>query len=317
VSTPVLSAQELFTAVDTRLELHWENQPVGAQRRIDVPENRLRRPSLVGYLNLIHPNKVQILGGEEINYLDSQTSKGRINTLQKIVEGAPGAVIVARGAKVPSDLLAALVDADIALWTSPKRGHEIFTYLQYHLSRALARRTNLHGVFLEVYSIGVLITGEAGMGKSELALELITRGHRLIADDSTEFTLVAPDVLDGTCPDLLQDCLEVRGLGVLNVRQMFGDTSVKRNKYLRLIVHLRPFDPEQDNDGLKRLRGTGSKRKVLDVEVPQIDIPVAPGRNLAVLVETAVRNHALKSKGIDAAQVFMDRQAHQMRKEIF
>jgi HPr kinase/phosphorylase len=165
-----------------------------------------------------------------------------------------------------------------------------------------------------VFSIGVLITGESGSGKSELALELISRGHRLVADDATEFTLIAPDVIDGTCPELLQDLLEVRGLGVLNVREMFGHTAVKPSKYLRLVVHLKPMREGEDTDGLTRLTGDVGHREIFEVQVPMITIPVAPGRNLAVLVEAAVRNHMLKSKGIDPAQTFIDRQAHQMRR---
>jgi len=165
-----------------------------------------------------------------------------------------------------------------------------------------------------VFSIGVLITGDPGSGKSELALELISRGHRLVADDATEFTLIAPDVIDGACPELLQDLLEVRGLGVLNIREMFGHTAVKPSKYLRLVVHLKPLTSGEDIDAMTRLTGDVSRRNVLDVDVPKITIPVAPGRNLAVLVEAAVRNHVLKSKGIDPAQTFIDRQAHQMRR---
>jgi len=172
----------------------------------------------------------------------------------------------------------------------------------------------LHGVFLEVFSIGVLITGEPGSGKSELALELVSRGHRLVADDATEFTLIAPDVIDGACPDLLQDLLEVRGLGVLNIREMFGHTAVKPSKYLRLVIHLKPMLVGEETDAMTRLTGDVSRRNVLDVDVPKITIPVAPGRNLAVLVEAAVRSHVLKSKGIDPAQTFIDRQAHQMRR---
>jgi HPr kinase/phosphorylase len=178
----------------------------------------------------------------------------------------------------------------------------------------LAAKTTLHGVFLEVFSIGVLITGEAGSGKSELALELISRGHRLVADDATEFTLIAPDVIDGTCPELLQDLLEVRGLGVLNVREMFGHTAVKTSKYLRLIVHLKPLREGEEVDAMTRITGDIGHRDILDVPVPMITIPVASGRNLSVLVEAAVRNHALKSKGIDPAQTFIDRQAHQMHR---
>ncbi|HQX23396.1 MAG TPA: HPr kinase/phosphorylase, partial [Pseudomonadota bacterium] len=164
-------------------------------------------------------------------------------------------------------------------------------------------------------SIGVLIMGESGAGKSELALELVTRGHRLVADDAPEFSQIAPDVLDGTCPELLRDLLEVRGLGVLNVREMFGDTAVKRNKYLRLIVQLAGLEVLQEGDALQRLSGVTGYRTVLDVEIPQITLPVAPGRNLAVLVEAAVRHHLLRTKGIDPAQTFMDRQAHQMRRQ--
>jgi HPr kinase/phosphorylase len=127
--------------------------------------------------------------------------------------------------------------------------------------------------------------------------------------------MIAPDVLDGTCPEILRDCLEVRGLGVLNVREMFGDTAVKRNKYLRLIIHLGPTVADGHHDGMKRLYGDVSSIRVLEVDVPRLVIPVAPGRNLAVLVEAAVRNHVLKSKGIDAAQTFVDRQAHSMKRE--
>jgi HPr kinase/phosphorylase len=182
--------------------------------------------------------------------------------------------------------------------------------LQYHLARTLAPRVTLHGVFMEIYSIGVLITGESGAGKSELALELITRGHRLVADDAPEFTQIAPDVLDGTSPEMLQDMLEVRGLGVLDIRQMFGDTAVKKNKYLRLIVHLTRPHLEPKPAGIERLTGDLGTRHVLDLDVPLITLPVMPGRNLAVLTEAATRMHILRAKGVDPAAAFMARHSH-------
>ena len=312
-----LSARQLYDGTHERMGLRWAAGMRGEGRALERGVAKIRRPSLIGYLNIIYPNKVQIIGTEELNYLDSLDSRQRWETISKIAAYQPVALIVTKDQSVPSDLREIAEETNTPLWISTKRGHELLTWLQYHLARMLAPRITLHGVFLEVFSIGVLITGESGSGKSELALELISRGHRLVADDATEFTLIAPDVIDGTCPELLQDLLEVRGLGVLNVREMFGHTAVKPSKYLRLIVHLKPLregELDDDSDGLTRLTGDIGHRDVFEVPIPMITIPVAPGRNLSVLVEAAVRNHGLKSKGFDPAQTFIDRQAHQMRR---
>lgn len=309
-----LSAAELFEQLRERLGLRWIAGQAGSDRVLEAVETVDRRPSLSGYLNMIYPNKVQILGTEELAWLDALDSRQRWETIERLLQYRPLAMAISKGQPCPEDLREMAEESDTPLWSSPNRGHEILNHMQYHMARALAPRVTLHGVFMEIYSIGVLITGASGSGKSELALELVTRGHRLVADDAPEFTQIAPDVLDGTCPELLQDLLELRGLGVLNIREMFGDTAVKRNKYLRLIVHLaRPHEEPAlapDADGMVRLTGDLGKRHVLDLDVPMITLPVMPGRNLAVLTEAAARVHVLRAKGVDPAAAFMARHSH-------
>ena len=306
-----ITAAELFALQQDALGLRWIAGEREAGRRVlEAVETVARRPSLAGYLNIIYPNKVQILGSEELAWLDGLDARQRWETIQKIMDFRPLALVISKDQSCPDDLRTAAEESETPLWSSPKRGHELLNHLQYKLARTLAPRVTLHGVFMEIYSMGVLVTGESGSGKSELALELVTRCHRLVADDAPEFTQIAPDVLDGTCPELLQDMLELRGLGVLNIREMFGDTAVKRNKYLRLIVHLSKPSLEPSPTGLERLTGDIGTRRVLDLDVPMITLPVMAGRNLAVLAEAATRMHILRSKGVDPAAAFMARHSH-------
>ena len=306
-----ITAAELFALQQDALGLRWIAGEREAGRRVlEAVETVARRPSLAGYLNIIYPNKVQILGSEELAWLDGLDARQRWETIQKIMDFRPLALVISKDQSCPDDLRSAAEESETPLWISPKRGHELLNHLQYKLARTLAPRVTLHGVFMEIYSMGVLVTGESGSGKSELALELVTRGHRLVADDAPEFTQIAPDVLDGTCPELLQDMLDLRGLGVLNIREMFGDTAVKRNKYLRLIVHLSKPSLEPSPTGLERLTGDIGTRRVLDLDVPMITLPVMAGRNLAVLTEAATRMHILRSKGVDPAAAFMARHSH-------
>ncbi|CAN5228023.1 HPr(Ser) kinase/phosphatase [soil metagenome] len=305
-----ISARELFDELQERLGLRWlTSGQRGGERILERSEQQIRRPSLAGYLNVIHPNKVQIVGAAELAWLDTLDARQRWETLEKIIGFSPMALVVSQDQACPTDLRSICDETGTALWVSSRRGFELLNLLQYHMALALAPRISMHGVFMEIFSIGVLITGESGAGKSELALELISRGHRLVADDAPEFTQIAPDVLDGTCPDMLQDMLEVRGLGVMNIRQMFGDTAVKRNKYLRLIVHLVKA-VEANAGAMARLTGESpSPARVLDLDIPVFQLPVAAGRNLAVLTEAAVRLHMLRVKGLDPAAAFLARHA--------
>jgi len=165
----------------------------------------------------------------------------------------------------------------------------------------------LHGVFLDVFGVGVLLTGDSGIGKSELALGLVNRGHRLVADDAVDFQRINQETIIGTSPPLLQDFLEVRGLGVLNIRVMFGDKAIKRNKRLQLIIKIIALSREELKT-IDRLHGMYCYQNILDMEIPEVSIPVAPGRNLAVLVESAVRNQVLKHTGYVASEEFIKRQ---------
>ena len=309
-----VTARSVYEALRERLKLHWVAGGVGDERAILVEDLTLR-PATVGYLNLIHPNKIQVLGIEEREYLQSLEPAELEATADRMFDSAPIAIVFGDGLEVPQPLLARGNGSPTALIRSARRSHEVVAYLQYHVARKLARKTTLHGVYMELFTMGVLITGGAGTGKSELALELLTRGHRLVADDAPEFTQVSPELVDGTCPEMLQDCLEVRGLGVLNVRHMFGDSAVKLNKYLRLIIHLEV--PEGGKPGAiqDRLTSNSGVQEVLDIPIPKITIPVLAGRNLAVMSEAAVRDFMLKSKGYDAASEFIERHSRLLQKQ--
>jgi len=248
-----------------------------------------------------------VIGRAEAEFLEAMPADARREAVLRLFEIEPAAVVLADGVGPDALLMAQAAGTSTPLLRTPFPIGELLEHLQYYSSIALAERITLHGVFLEVLGMGVLITGDAAVGKSELALELISRGNRLIADDAAMFSRIAPDIISGTCPPVLQDFLEVRGLGIVNIRAMFGDSAIKRNKYLRLIVRLKRMT-DDELATVDRLSGCHDNRLVLGLQVPEVTIPVAPGRNMAILVETAVRNHMLKLKGYDASTAFIETQ---------
>ncbi len=302
-----VTALDLYESYQERLGLEWLAGKNGADKPLIQEHCRQSDISPIGPLNLIHPNCIQVLGNSEIDFLEELGKNSLEDTLDKLFVSHTTLIIVTDNRTPPPRLLKRAEKSATALLKSDSENSEVIAHLDYYISSQLAQRTILHGVFMDVMGVGILLAGESAVGKSELALELITRGHQLIADDAPEFTRVSPDTLRGTCPEVLRDFLEVRGLGLLNIRAMFGEGAIKPSEELQLILNLKRIKAQKLHQ-LDRLKGTRHTRSVLDVEVPEFLLPVAPGRNLAVLVEAAVRSHILYNHGYDAVEDFNARQ---------
>jgi HPr kinase/phosphorylase len=302
------SLQSLVDSLNKPLKLRWllapPKRPIALHSPADLPRQRL-----IGSMNCIRPNRVQIVGPAELDYLRDLHPQAREDMLSRVFAARPLAIILAAGLEPDAELRARVEREHTPILGSTLEDQDILEHLQHVLTHVLAERTTVHGVFLEVLGMGVLLVGDPGIGKSELALELIARGHRLIADDAPEFARTAPALIEGRCPPLLRDFLEVRGLGVLNIRAMFGESAVRETDRLQLVVSMRVYQPDE-LAGIDRLQGSLAARSLLGIAVPEITIPVAPGRNLAVLLETAVRAQILRNRGYDAGTDLAERQAN-------
>lgn len=302
-----LSVQQLYDSHAKRLRLNWVSGQQYTDHFIDDENSHTPASLLVGYLNLARPFRIQVLGQDELEYLSSLGKNSRQDSVERLFSQKPALLILVDDVDVPDDILQGASKAQVPVIKSDLPGNNLIERLRHSLSTSISDKTTMHGVFMDVMGIGVLLTGPSGIGKSELALELINRGHRLVADDAPVFKRIGPNHLRGTCPVLLTDFLEVRGLGVINVRAMFGDNALIRYKRLRLIIDLQPM-LDEDIYKIERLGVTSCFNSIMDVEIPQVVVPVAPGRNIAVIVEAAVRNHILTINGYNAAEDFMDRQ---------
>ncbi|MFZ5503608.1 MAG: HPr(Ser) kinase/phosphatase [Pseudomonadota bacterium] len=306
-----VNVRQLFEDKQARLELRHLAGADGGDRCITSDEVSASNNGLIGHLNLIHPNWVQVLSENELDYLGGLDTQQRKNAFAAIEKNHPVCLVVAGAQTIPDELIAFANETGIPLFCSPKPSVHLMWLLRHYLAKELAESTTRHGVFLDVLGVGVMITGESAVGKSELGLELITRGNGLVADDIVELHRIAPDTLEGRCPELLRDFLEVRGLGILNIRTMFGETAVRRKKSLKLVVHLN-HPPGGDLTRMERLPLEASYQEILGVNINTVNIPVVAGRNLAVLVEAAARNFVLQQRGIDTMQEFVVRQERQL-----
>lgn len=300
------SIAQLFEDNHARLALRHIAGPLDAELR--VPDDKNWPADLVGHLNVIYPNRLHVMGDAEFAWIRRQARDKVQHQLDGILLARPPGTIVADDCDVPDAFREAFEAAGVALFATVLETAHVIDSLRTYLARTLAEKTSLHGVFMDVLGLGVLITGDSGAGKSELALELISRGHGLVADDVVEIARIAPGVLEGRCPQMLRNFLEVRGLGILNIRTIFGETACRRKMKLKLVVHLHRQQRGETIESMSRLPLEDDVQNILGVAVRRVVLPVAAGRNLAVLLEAAVRNTILQLRGIDSMLEFVDLQ---------
>jgi HPr kinase/phosphorylase len=271
----------------------------GLERQITNPYIQKTGLALAGFHEYLQPGRVLIYGESEVRYLERLDADKRRQALERSFSMLVPCVLVTGGLDVPPDLIAEADRAGVPLLATPIGTATAIGKLTALLEDRLAIREVIHGVLLDVLGLGVLIVGESGIGKSECALDLVVRGHRLVADDTVEIRRRAASIVMGSCPELTRHHMEVRGLGLINIRDLFGVASTRTSKRVELIVQLERWDPHREYD---RLGLDDAYMEMLGLRVPLIRMPVAPGRNLAILVEVAARNQLLRTRGINAAR---------------
>lgn len=301
----ILTAGKVFESHNARLQLQWLAGTSGSKRSLEAPDARWSGMALVGYLNTVHANRVQVVGEEELDYLNQLDEQHSVSTVSRIFHQPRTAmIIVSDGMQVPQGLIQVADEAGMPLILSQLPAPELIYHLQFYLARALSPKSSMHGVLLSVMGHGVLLTGESGIGKSELALELISKGHHLVADDSVTIRRTSPEHLEGYCDPRFSHFLEVRGLGILNIRDMFGEAATRQTKRIELIVNLQRMDAQHLNS-MDRLHQQQEFREILGIQIPEITVPVTTGRNLSVMIESAVRNQILVARGHNAVEDFI------------
>ncbi|MCB1949291.1 HPr(Ser) kinase/phosphatase [Nitrosomonas sp.] len=306
-----ISISDLYENKQEKLKLTWVAGLAAKNKILSNDRIAQSNQGLIDHLNFIHPNWIQVLSRNEVDYINNLDAQNLNKKLDTLKQSNLACIVVADDAKAP-DCMCQLADAThTPLLRSPFPSVEVIWLLRSYLGQVLAPSCCLHGVLLDVLGMGVMITGESGVGKSELALELISRGHGLVADDVVELRRIAPETLEGRCPPILRDYLEVRGLGMLNIRTIFGETAVRRHKNMKLIVHLQNTTSTEAYQ-LERLPISNLNETIMNVDISKVIIPVAAGRNLAVLVEAAVRNYVLQLRGIDGTKDFIERHEQEM-----
>lgn len=301
---PPASARELVVLRPVAELLGVVAGASGLDRPITHPRIQKSGLVLAGHLHGFVPTRVQILGETEITYLESLPEEIGQRRVAALFELAPSLVVVTRGVSPPKTIVEQAEATGSPLAVARARSSQTIAVLHASLDGLLAPREWRHGVLVEVHGVGILLTGPSGIGKSECALFLVERGHRLVADDRVEITAAPDGSLLGRPAPLLRHHLEIRGLGILNIRDLFGATAVRDEAPIDLVVELRSFDRHEEID---RLGVDDMTMKLLGRDVPFVTIPVRPGRDMGVLLEVAARNHLLKRSGLHGARAFLDR----------
>ena len=282
----------------------------GAERPITSPHIQKTGLALAGFHEYLQPGRILVFGESEVRYLDGLDSNTLLNVLAAAFTHDIPCVLVTGGWTPPPQLLAACERYHVPLLRTPTATPAAIAKIGVLLESLLAVRQLVHGVLMDILSLGVLIIGDSGIGKSECALDLVVRGHRLVADDAVEVRRRGETDLIGTCPELTRHHMEVRGLGVINIRDLFGVAATRMSKRMELVVQLERWDAARDYDRL----GLGENAwELFGVRIPLVHMPVAPGRNLAILVEVAARNQLLRARGLNAARDLASRLDQQLR----
>lgn len=287
-----------------KLKLELISGEEGINRPIMTSD--LNRPGLemAGFFEYYPAERVQLLGKTELTFYSQLSTDQKRERMDRLCTDITPAIIVSRDLEIPEELIDASERASVPLIKSTLKTTRLSSRLTNYLESKLAPTTAMHGVLVDVYGVGVLITGKSGVGKSETALELVKRGHRLVADDCVEIRQEDENTLVGSAPELIEHLLEIRGLGIINVMTLFGAGAVRSYKRITIVMNLELWDPNKQYD---RLGLDEEKIKIIDTELPRLTIPVRPGRNLSVIIEVAAMNFRLKRMGMNAAEQFTNR----------
>jgi HPr kinase/phosphorylase len=307
-----LVVQELEQSNESYLGLALVAGRKGLQKRITHSQVQKMGLAMTGFIRFINPDRLQIIGNTEMVYFASLSLDLQEEVIRQICSLDLACLVVTRNLEIPEILLREADKQGIPLFRTHLRSFDFIERITKLLEEKLAPASSIHGVLIDVFGVGVLILGKSGIGKSECALDLILRGHRLVADDMVHIQKRSPSALIGSGFEVIQHHMEIRGLGIINIRSLFGVEAIREQKKIELVVELMEWDTQQEYD---RLGFENEKYVILDVELPLLRIPVTPARNLTTIIEVAARNHLLKVMGYDSASEFEKKLLHKMEEK--